>query len=84
MRKLIILSSVILLVTININAGFIRKPMSENSNSISIVNLAMIEEEEALELECWMIDDEVWKSNELEQEESLKLESWMIDDEYWE
>ena len=45
--------------------------------------------ETTMELESWMIDDNIWNesssfANAEETEESLNLEYWMINDENWE
>ncbi len=45
--------------------------------------------EPAMQLENWMIDDSVWNTEssykfETENEETLKLENWMISDANWE
>jgi len=87
MKKLIILISVILLVSININAGYVSKPISGNINTTRMDNFTTKEQEETLELECWMMDRNIWTVDtqvfNVEQEDTLALESWMISDNVW-
>lgn len=41
-------------------------------------------EEVELEIEDWMVNDEVWKLNRpVDDEQGLSIEKWMSDDNYW-
>ncbi|MBN2261776.1 MAG: hypothetical protein JW735_02625 [Prolixibacteraceae bacterium] len=40
-------------------------------------------QEAELEIEPWMVNDEVWSYNETVNEPELSIEKWMSDDNYW-
>jgi len=40
-------------------------------------------QEADLEIEPWMVNDEVWSFNEPANEPELSIEKWMSDDNYW-
>ena len=68
----------LLLITVNVHAEGKEAPKASSLESI----------ETTMELESWMIDDNIWNitsSYALEDvtEESLNLEDWMISDESW-
>lgn len=81
-RKLIILSSVILL-SISISAGWVSKPISNNADGCIVA----MEQENGLELESWMIDEKTWSTFDYNlsiiDEESLQIEPWMVSDVIW-
>lgn len=75
----------IALAMVNENeSSAIQTPTNKTSDSAALV-LLEVESEDALEMENWMIDDEIFGvlSFEVEVEEPLELEEWMSSENYF-
>ncbi len=75
----------IALALVNENeSSTIQTPTNKTSDSAALV-LLEVESEDALEMENWMIDDEIFGvlSFEVEVEEPLELEEWMSSENYF-
>lgn len=73
------MKNITILIFSLISIGGISKERETN-----LKNLYIQEIETELELESWMIDENVWNQIEIVEDDTLKIESWMLDENFWE